>query len=165
MRKVYVPAGQFFETLSDIHVTPGRSVAGLQDQILPFVASAVAPATIPSTLTPLAAAPATELGAVDNAAFAVFKHAVLTVGSASVNPQRLYATLIGIDSKGGIPHAKSYVTSRQFLEALGDINVPVGSTVAGGKNLILALVAVRRFRHRPSLRSSHHRPSLHVPNR
>src|SRR6202140_473383 len=83
---------------------------------------------------PFAAAPASKLRTIDNAAFAIFKHAFLPIRTARVNPQRLRAAVIGIHAKGAVAHPKLAVCSSQFLQSIGHVNVVALGSILSAQN-------------------------------
>jgi hypothetical protein len=98
------------------------------------------PATAPATSAPIAASPTTELGAIDDAAFTVFKHALASIRTSGVDAQGLDATWIRVNAEGTVTHSELAVGSCEFLQTVGDVHVTLAGSVLGAQDHVLPVI-------------------------
>src|SRR5262249_7841719 len=114
---------EFPEPRRHIDVASLRAITSLQNLILAFVPTATdipiatAPAAVPSTLPPIATAPAGKHGAIDGAAFGELKHAVSSASVSRVNAQNLKNTRIRINPERRVAHTECSVLACEFLQS------------------------------------------------
>src|SRR5216684_6657973 len=97
-----------------------------------------APAVV--AVAPLAAPPASELRAVNHAAFLILKHLFPSIRTTRINAQCLYHSPIRVHAKRVVAHAELPVLARQFLQPLGDIHVTAPRAILRAQNHVLARV-------------------------
>src|SRR5437660_8110813 len=109
------------------------------------VAVMIFPTAVPAFVAPLAPPPAAELGAVDGAAFAKFKHALPTVWTAGIDAQGLNVPRVGVHAKCAVPHTKEAILAGQFPQAVRDVHVPPPRAVLSAQDHVLTRVALPRL--------------------
>jgi len=117
-------AGQFLQTARNVHVPEfGPVLRGENQVVAGVIVGSTRPAALPALVAPVAAPPATELGAVEHAALGELKHALLAVVPARENAQHLYAPVIRIRSHRVTVNPKRPVGASQFPQAVGDVHM------------------------------------------
>src|ERR1700738_397993 len=85
-------------------------------------------------VAPFAAAPASELCAVNHAAIPILKHALSPVRTPRKNPQHLRISLIGIHIERTVIQSERPVLTRHFPQSLRNIHVSALAAILGAKN-------------------------------
>src|ERR1700691_2158791 len=94
---------------------PAHSITATSTKVrlLPMALICIpSPAPVVAAIAPVAAAPPSELPAVNRAAFSILKHLLLSIRTPRVNAQRLHMPMLRVHAKAVIAHPEHPVRPR-----------------------------------------------------